>query len=113
MKFLALYRPKSGEEGAMPDVEHMAAMGRLVEEMTANGSLIETGPLAPRAACFQVRRAGGAVTVSEASERIGGWAFLNADSKAHAIELTKRFLEVAGEGVSEVRQVAEFGPPPT
>ena len=111
MKFLSLYRPKSGEEGAMPAPEHMAAMGALVEEMTANGSLIETGPLAPRDACAVVSREGGQFTVSDVGERMGGWAFLNAESKDHAIALAKRFLEVAGDGESELRQVMEFGPP--
>jgi hypothetical protein len=113
MKFLTLYRPESGVEGAAPDAEHMAAMGRLIEEMTANGSLVETGPLAPRAACAKVRLADdGSFSVSDTPDRIGGWAFINAESKEEAIELTKTFLRVAGGGVSELRQVAEFGPPP-
>jgi hypothetical protein len=30
---------------------------------------------------------------------------IQADSKEHAIELTKRFLSLAGDGESELRQV--------
>ena len=104
MKFLCLYRPKTGEEGAMPSAEHMAAMSRLVEEMTANGSLIETGPLAPRSACAVVSLDDGRFS----DERMGGWAFINANSRTHAIELTRNFLAVAGDGSSELRQVMEF-----
>lgn len=40
MRYLTIYRPESGEEGGMPSPDHMAAMGRLVEESMADGSLI-------------------------------------------------------------------------
>lgn len=33
MRYLSLYRPLTGEEAAMPEPDHMAAMGRLVEEV--------------------------------------------------------------------------------
>ena len=45
MRYLSLYRPAGGEEGGMPDPEHMAAMGALIEEMTAKGWLESTGPV--------------------------------------------------------------------
>ena len=111
MRFLSIYRPAGGEEGAMPTPEAMAAMGRLVEEMMAKGALINTEPLAPRSECAIVSRSGGKITVSEAPERMGGYAFLNAASKEEAIEQCKAFLEVAGDGSSEIRQIVEMGPP--
>lgn len=112
MRYLSIYRPTSGEEGAMPDRAHMEAMGRLVQEMMAKGVLIGTEPLAPRAACARVRLSDGEFTVSNETERAGGYAFLNAGSLEEAIEQCKTFLKVAGEGVTEIRQVVEFGPPP-
>jgi hypothetical protein len=112
MRYLSIYRPESGVEGGMPRPEHMAAMGRLIEEWTAKGALISTEPLTPRDQCARVRFADGAFTVSEETVRAGGFAFLDADSKEEAIELCKAFLKVAGPGTCELRQVLEFAPQP-
>ena len=32
MRYLTIYRPERGEEGGAPSPEHMAAMGKLIEE---------------------------------------------------------------------------------
>jgi hypothetical protein len=109
MRYLSIYRPESGVEGGMPSQEHMAAMGRLVEEWTAKGKLISTEPLTP---CARVRLADGQFTVSDETVRAGGFAFLEADSKEEAIELSKTFLKVAGDGTCEIRQILEFAPQP-
>lgn len=42
MRYLVLYRPTSGEEGAMPDPAHMADMGVYVDKMMKSGALIGT-----------------------------------------------------------------------
>jgi hypothetical protein len=112
MRFLALYRPESGEEGAPPDPAHMAEMGRFTEDMLRTGSLIGTEPLAQRAQGARVRRSGGAFTVTEETDRMAGYAFLEAASREEAIELAKQFLNVAGDGVTELRQILEFPRPP-
>jgi hypothetical protein len=44
---------------------------------------------------------------AETKELIGGFAIIQAKSKDEAIELTKRFLNVAGDGESEIRQLHE------
>jgi hypothetical protein len=44
---------------------------------------------------------------TEAKEVIGGFAILRANSKTEAIEMAKNFLQVAGEGECELRQVYE------
>jgi hypothetical protein len=59
-----------------------------------------------------VRRTNGEITVTdgpftEAKEVIGGFALIRADSKDEAIELARRFLEVAGDGESEIRELYE------
>jgi hypothetical protein len=96
----------------MPTPENMAAMGRLIEEMTAKGALISTEPLTPRDACARITLEGGRLTVEPETLRAGGYAFLDAPSKAAAIDLIKDFLAVAGDGTVELRQILEFAPQP-
>ena len=112
MRCLVIYRSSSHEEGGAPDPQHMAEMGRLVEEMTARGVLLGTEPLAPRDACARVRLNEGQFTVSEENERGSGYAILQAGSKAEVIEHCKTFLKAAGDGVTEIRQIVEFAPQP-
>jgi hypothetical protein len=113
MRYLSIYHPDASEEGGTPAPEHMAAMGRLVEEWTAKGKLISTEPLTPREHCARVRLTdGGTFEVSAETVRAGGIAFLNADSKEEAVELCKSFLRVAGPGTCEIRQILEFVPQP-
>ena len=112
MRYLTIWRPSSGEEGGMPDPTHMAHMGRLVDEMTAAGKLINTEPLAARANGARVRRSGGQFMVSDEGGRAAGYAFLNAGSREEAIALCKQFMDAAGDGEVELRQVMEFAPQP-
>jgi len=112
MRYLSIY--KHAERNVPPTAEEMAAMGALIEEFTASGVLIATEGCLPSALGFRVRRDDASVTVTdgpftEAKEVVGGFALLNADSREHAIELTKRFLSVVGEGECEVRQLYEGG----
>src|SRR5436309_3405527 len=113
MKFLALYRPLGeAEETGPPNPEHMAAMGRLVDKAKAEGKLISTEPLMARAHCASVSRpAGGAASVEAVSDRVAGFAFLNAASVEEAVAFAKEFLDATGGGTCELRQVMEFGPP--
>jgi hypothetical protein len=111
MRFLTIY--KAAETGVPPTAEHMAAMGKLIEEMTNAGVLLSTEGCLPSARGARVRRSGRKITVTdgpftESKELIAGFALIQAGSKAEAIEWTKRFLAVAGEGESEIRQISEF-----
>ena len=116
MRFLTLYKP--GVEGGSPPTEQeMADMGQLIEEMTKAGTLIATGGLLPSAKGARVRYDGGKMTVTdgpfaETKELVGGYAVIEAKSKAHAIELTKRFLSVVRGGESEVREMWDAPTPP-
>ena len=113
MRYLSIYHPEASEEGGAPSPEHMAAMGRLIEEWTAKGKLISTEPLTPREQCARVRLSDdGQFTVTSEAIRAGGFALLNADSKEEVVELCKAFLKVAGPGVCEIRQILEFAPQP-
>jgi hypothetical protein len=99
--------------GKKPSEKLMADMGELLEELTKSGALIDTAGLRPTAEGVRVRFSGGKLSVTdgpftEAKEVIGGYAILEAKSKAEAIELTKRFLKIHGnewEIECEVRQL--------
>src|SRR5262245_14626715 len=110
MRFLAVYRSK--ETGIPPSPENMAAMGKLIEEMAKAGVLIATEGCQPSAKGARVRISGGKFTVTdgpftETREVVGGFALFQVKSKEEAIEWTKRFLQLAGDGESEIRQLYE------
>ncbi|MDB5309475.1 MAG: hypothetical protein JWO38_3677 [Gemmataceae bacterium] len=115
MRFLMLYRPadsKNSEAGVPPSQEEMAEMGKFIEEMTKTGVLLATEGCQPSSKGALVRSARGKVTVTdgpftEAKELIAGFALVQVKSKDEAVELAKRFLKVAGDGESEIRQVYE------
>lgn len=74
-------------------------MGKLAEEMFRTGKMIETAGLLPTAASARIRLSGGHLTVTdgpfgEAKEVIGGYAIMNADSMAEAIDHGRRFMQV-------------------
>ena len=93
-----------------PSGEMMAKMGAFVEEATKAGVLVATGGVGPLADATRVRYADGEFTVldgpfTEAKELVGGWALMECRDKAEAVEWTKRFLDIAGDGESTLRQV--------
>jgi hypothetical protein len=88
-------------------------MGKLVEEGFKAGWLLGTEGCLPTALGARVRSDGGKVTVTdgpftEAKEVVGGFAIIKADSKEEAIQLTRDFLKVAGDGECELRQLYEM-----
>ncbi|PYR58144.1 MAG: hypothetical protein DMF85_11560 [Acidobacteria bacterium] len=110
MRFLSIYKTK--ETGVPPSPEHIAEMGKLIEESMKSGVLIATEGCLPSARGARVRRAGANVTVTdgpftESKEVVGGFALLQATSKAEAIEICKDFLKVAGDGECEIREIFE------
>ena len=114
MKFLSIYKPASNA-GGPPSKEHMAEMGKLIEETMKSGLLVSTGGLLPLSkGGAVVRRSGGEITVIDAptGENISGFAVLEAKSRDEAIEMLRRFLKIAGDGESELRPMLEPGPPP-
>ena len=101
MKFLSMIRIQENT-GQKPSERLMNEMGKLMEEMIRDGSLVSTGGLRPTAEGKRVRSRFGKQSVvdgpfTEAKEVIGGYAILEAESMAKAIELTRRFLDVHGD----------------
>jgi hypothetical protein len=110
MRFLSIY--KTAETGVLPTQEEMAKMGKLVEDGMKAGYLLAVEGCMPSATGARVRLSNDKLTVSdgpftESKEVIGGFALLQANSKEEAIELVKQFLDVAGDGECELRQVFE------
>ena len=101
MKFLSMIRVDE-KTGQQPSERLMNEMGKLMDEMTRDGSLVTTAGLRPTAEGKRVRSRFGKLAVTdgpftESKEVIGGYAILEAKSMADAIELTKKFLLVHGD----------------
>jgi hypothetical protein len=112
MRFLSIY--KTAERPTPPMPEEMAAMGKLIEEGMKAGWLLATEGCLPTSLGAKVRRSSGKLSVNdgpftEAKEVVGGFAILKTNSKEEAIELARKFLEVAGDGECELRQIYEPG----
>jgi hypothetical protein len=115
MKFLSIF--KTVERTTPPSQEEMQAMGKLIAEGMSQGWLVSTEGCLPTALGARVRYDNGSITVTdgpftESKEVVGGFAILRTNSKQEAIELTRRFLQVAGKfagGECELRQVYEAG----
>jgi hypothetical protein len=97
--------------GQSPDEKMMTEMGQLVEDLTKAGVLLATGGLDPVGT--RVSAVDGTVTVTdgpftEAKEAIVSFALVDARSKEEAIELARRFWQVAKTGEGAIQQV--YGP---
>jgi hypothetical protein len=115
MRFLAIYRTTPERICAEPDQKSMAEMQQLIERSMKAGTLLATGGvLTNPKGSSRVRRAGSKITVkdgpfTESKELIAGFAILEATSREHAIEMASDFLQVAGDGESEL---FDLMPPP-
>ncbi len=107
---------KNSEAGVMPSEKLLADMGKFNEELVKAGALVDTGGLAPTRDGFRMRLASGKLNTtdgpfSESKEVVGGWAILEADSKAEILRLTTEFMELHRkhwpefEGECEVRPI--------
>ena len=116
MRFMMLLRldpAKAPAEGPRPEL--MEEMGKLIEEMTRAGVMLDTGGLRPLDESTVIQYSHGKETVldgpfTEAKEIIGGYAIIQAKSREEAVEWASRFLAIHGEDwelEAEVRQVVE------
>jgi hypothetical protein len=108
MRFLSIYQSVETEHPPAP--EEMERLGKLIEEGMKAGYLLGVEGCLPSSRGARVRLDNGKVTVvdgpfTEAKEVVGGFAILQAKSKAEAIEHVRKFLFVAGDGVCEVREL--------
>src|SRR5262245_8644811 len=108
MRFLSVYKAK--EKNAPPTPGEVERRGKLIERFTQAGILIATEGCLPSSLGARVRISNDKVTVTdgpftESKELVAGFALLECKSKAHAIEVTREFLAVVGEGECELRQI--------
>ena len=101
MRFLSMIRLNENT-GQAPSEQLMNDMGKLIEEMTRDGSLVRTAGLRPTKEGVRVRSRHGTLTTTtgpftESTEVIGGYAILEAVSLKEAIALTERFLRIHGD----------------
>ena len=121
MKYLSFIRHTESYRQTPPPAALMEAMGKHVEKSLKDGSLVDTGGLLPSKDGARIRLSSkGEITVtdgpfSESKEIIGGWAILNAETKADAIRMATEFLDLhrkhwpGFEGECEVRPMFDPG----
>lgn len=112
MRFLSLVRINENS-GQRPSEQLMSDMGKLLEEVTRAGVMLDTAGLRPTSEGVRVRLSHGKISVvdgpfTEAKEMIGGYALMETKSMEEAIQWTERFLKIHGDEwdiTCEVRQV--------
>ena len=93
-----------------PDPEMYEKMGAFVEEAVNAGVIVATGGISPTSEGAIISLKDGEFTVvdgpfTEAKELVGGWALMECRDRDEAIEWSKRFVSVLGEGEVRVRPV--------
>jgi hypothetical protein len=120
MKYLCFIRHSEKYRESPPPPALMEAMGTFVQQSKQDGTLVDTGGLLPSKDGARVRVAGGRISVTDgpfidSKEIIGGWAILEAASKAEAMRVATEFMELhrkhwpSFEGESEVRPMFDPG----
>jgi hypothetical protein len=100
------------EAGVPPSADLMARMGTFMEEVTKAGVLLASDGLHPSSKAVRVKASGGQTTVTdgpfaETKELIASYALFEVKSREEAVEWTRRFLDVLGEGECTIYQVFE------
>ncbi|MFC7307466.1 YciI family protein [Streptomyces monticola] len=101
------------EGGPSPELQER--MGKLLEEITKAGVMLDTAGLAPTSQGSRVHWEGGRISVTdgpftETKEVIGGYSISQCKDMAEAVEWTKRFLQTHEPYwtiSAEVRQIEE------
>jgi hypothetical protein len=118
MRYMSIVKSSESYRNGPPPQALIDAIGRLGEEATKAGAMVDMGGLAPTAMGFRVRLSSGRLTVtdgpfSEAKEVIGGFAVFSVKSKEEALEWAKRFMNLhkqywpSWEGEAEVRMMMD------
>ena len=111
MRFMMFIYPGVKEEADWtPSAEAVAAMSKYNEELTKAGVLLSLDGLHPTSEGARISYEGGKQRITdgpfaETKEVIGGYAVLQVKSKEEAIERSKDFLNIVGQGECEVRQI--------
>ena len=116
MRFMVIVKAtaESEKEGALPDPQLMAEMGKYNEELIKAGIVLAMDGLHPSSKGARVKFSGTSRTVvdgpfAETKELIAGFSILQVKSLAEAIEWVKRGPKCsAGDYEVEIRQIFEM-----
>jgi hypothetical protein len=111
MRFLMMTTDDGSTAPPPPDEKTQMEMGRFIDEMSRSGVLLATGGLEPGGT--RIKASGGRITVTdgpftEAKEAVVGFALVEVRSREEAVEVSKRFFGIVGDGEGVIQQV--FGP---
>jgi hypothetical protein len=122
MRYLVLL--KATQPAGPPPAELMEAIGKLGEEATRAGALLDTAGLAPSRSGARVQVAGGRLSVTDGpfteSKELISYAIYEVRSREEAVEWTSRFMKPhrdlweGWDGEAEILRVLgpeDFGPP--
>jgi len=113
MRFMLMFKgDKAPEPGDVACKQNLPEMKKLMGELKRTGVLISSEGLEGSEKGARVKFTGGKYSVvdgpfAEAKELIAGVCVVEVGSKQEAMGLARKFLEIAGDGESEIRQVME------
>ena len=113
MRFMVLIKAdRNSEAGVMPSEELLTEMGRFNEELVKAGVMLAGEGLHPSSKGARVRFSGKERHVTdgpfaEAKELIAGFAILEVDSLAEAVEHARKWAQIVGTHRVDVRKVVE------
>lgn len=114
MRYMVMhYQTPDMENGVPPSPETQAAVGEYMKEASMSGVLLSGEGVFPSSAGARVEVTDGNVRVidgpfAEAKELIAGFAILDVDSLAEAVEHARKFALLVGSERVDVRRVIEF-----
>jgi hypothetical protein len=112
MRFLGYTLANEAETPTEPPrPELYEEMGKFVQEAIAAGVIVATGGIAPTSEGVKISLKNGEFSVvdgpfAEAKELVGGWALMECRDLDEAVEWSKRFINVIGEGEVRLRPVS-------
>ena len=118
MRYLMFIKHSEDYRNHRPPQALVDAMGHFVGESMKRGILLDTAGLRPTADGARVRLSGGTIKVTdgpftEAKEVVGGYAMVEAQTRAEAMTMAMEFMELhrvhwpAFEGECEVRPLED------
>jgi hypothetical protein len=117
MRFMVIVKAtaESEKEGALPDPQLLADMGKFNEKLIKAGVVLTMDGLHPSSKGARVKFSGNSITVvdgpfTEAKELVAGFWIWQVKSLEEAIEWVKRapFCSPTGDSEVEIRQVFEM-----
>jgi hypothetical protein len=119
MKYLMMIKHAEAAESVQPPKSIMDEMEKFVNEGFTKGWLKDTAGLKRTSEAFRIRSKGGKLMTTdgpftESKEIVGGYAIVETRTRAEAIEIARRFMELHRihmpefECESEVRPAEDF-----